>query len=119
MDNRDAPEPEHRDVHIIQDVVPGAVAQAGEVKVELDRISQILNDVKGNTEATKNNTESIQRLIASSRKDIITTLTLGIAAIIIIIVLLSSFTSCFVKPFCAIGIPCENGDSLCKEVPSR
>jgi hypothetical protein len=25
----------------------------------------------------------------------------------------------FVKPFCAIGIPCENGDSLCKEVPSR
>jgi hypothetical protein len=25
----------------------------------------------------------------------------------------------FVEPFCAIGIPCENGDSLCKEVPSR
>jgi hypothetical protein len=60
-----------------------AVAQANEVKVELDRISQILNDVKGNTEATKNNTELIQGLIASSRKEIIITLILGIAAIII------------------------------------
>jgi uncharacterized membrane protein len=86
MDNEAAAEPERKDVHITLDV-PGAVAQATEVKVELDRISQILNDVKGNTEATKNNTESIQGLIASSRKEIIITLILGIAAIIIAIII--------------------------------
>jgi hypothetical protein len=86
MDSKDAAEP-RQDVHVTLDVVPGVIAQATEVKAELDHISQILNDVKGNTEATKNNTELIQRLIASSRKEIIITLILGIAAIIITIIL--------------------------------
>jgi hypothetical protein len=85
MDSKDAAEPERKDATVELKTIDGGVATAiqPEVKVELDRIARILDEVKGNTEAIKTNTETLEGLVGWTVKGIVITIILSAAAIVV------------------------------------